>query len=112
MKKHTPYRSIARVLCGFATTVVVCFVLKLLFTFRTTARPNDFPPQTVRRMAYSGGYADKEEDDLKADEEEEEGGEMKTVNDHCILLIDARPNMFEPLNDDGDVRDMRPCWCK
>lgn len=55
-------------------------------------------------MSYSGGF--KEEYDLKDDEEAEEdgGGEMKTVNDHCILLIDARPNMFEPLNDDGDVR--------
>lgn len=35
---------------------------------------------------------------------EEEGGEIKAVNDHCILLIDARPNMFESLNDEGDVR--------
>lgn len=56
-------------------------------------------------MSYSGGF--KEEYDLNDDEEEAEdgeGGEMKTVNDHCILLIDARPNMFEPINDDGDVR--------
>lgn len=59
-------------------------------------------------MSHSGGF--KEEYDLNDDgdgdeEVEGEGGEMKTVNDHCILLIDARPNMFEPLNDDGDVRD-------
>lgn len=61
-------------------------------------------------MSYSGGY--KDEDDLHDDEEEEEGGEMKTVNDHCILLIDARPNMFEPLNDDGDVREESPMQWK
>lgn len=53
-------------------------------------------------MSYSGGY--KEEDDDLDNEEGEEGGEMKSSNDHCIILIDARPNMFEPMNDDGDVR--------
>ena len=54
--------------------------------------------------SFSGGF--KEDFDLNDEDEEDEGdgGEMKTVNDHCILLIDARPNMFEPLNDDGDVR--------
>ncbi len=54
-------------------------------------------------MPYYGGYKE-EDDDLDNDEEEEEGGEMKSANDHCILLIDARPNMFEVINDDGDVR--------
>lgn len=59
-------------------------------------------------MSYSGGIKE-EDDDLDFDGEEEEGpgGEMKSSNDHCILLIDARPNMFEPWNDKGDVRDMR-----
>jgi len=55
------------------------------------------------RMPYAGGYKE-EDDDLDNDGEEEEGGEMKSANDHCILLIDARPNMFEVVNDDGDVR--------
>lgn len=53
-------------------------------------------------MSYSGGY--KEEDD-DLDNEEEEGGEVKSSNDHCILLIDARPSMFEPMTDDGDVSE-------
>lgn len=77
------------------------------FHFCTAKRAKDRIKGQDRRtrMSYSGGF--KEEYDLEDDEEGEEegqGGEMKTVNDHCILLIDARPNMFEPLNDDGDVR--------
>ncbi|CAB1118397.1 unnamed protein product [Ectocarpus sp. CCAP 1310/34] len=52
-------------------------------------------------MAYSGGF--KEEDDDLDIDGEEEGGEIKAVNDHCILLIDARPNMFESLNGEGDT---------
>lgn len=55
-------------------------------------------------MAYSGGF--KEEDDELDMEGEEEGGEIKAVNDHCILLIDARPTMFESFNDEGDVRTL------
>lgn len=57
-------------------------------------------------MAYSGGFKE-EDDDLDFDGEESngQGGDMKPSNDHCILLIDARPNMFEPWNGEGDVRE-------
>eukprot|EP00752_Nemacystus_decipiens_P005093 g4622.t1 len=54
-------------------------------------------------MSYYGGFKEEYDVDDGDEDEEGEGGEMKTVNDHCILLIDARPNMFEPLNDDGDT---------
>ena len=59
-------------------------------------------------MPYSGGYYKEEDDDLNDEEEEEEGGagEIKSANDHCILLIDARTNMFEVVNDDGEVRNI------
>lgn len=57
-------------------------------------------------MSYSGDYGKEGgDDDLHdGDEEEEEGdGHVRSSNDHNILLIDARPNMFEPMDAFGEV---------
>lgn len=62
-------------------------------------------------MSYSGGYGrEGGDDDLKdeGEEEEEEGdGHVRSSNDHNILLIDARPNMFEPMDASGEVSHNR-----
>lgn len=61
-------------------------------------------------MSYSGGYGREwGDDDLNEDGEEEEeegGGHVRSRNDHNILLIDARPNMFEPMDASGEVSDL------
>lgn len=56
-------------------------------------------------MSYSGGYGrDYVDDDLNDDVEEGEGdGQVRSSNDHIILLIDARTNMFEAVDASGTV---------
>ncbi|CAM9259428.1 unnamed protein product, partial [Laminaria digitata] len=58
-------------------------------------------------MSYSGGYGrEGGDDDLndEGEEEEEEGdGHVGSSNDHNILLIDARPNMFESMDSSGET---------
>lgn len=53
---------------------------------------------------YSRGDEDDEfNDDVEEEDDDGKGGVVRSSNDHNILLIDARPNMFEPINDAGDV---------
>lgn len=60
-------------------------------------------------MSYSGGYKREEHDDVKDDEafeEDEDGaheGHARSRNDHVILLVDARKNMLETMNEYGEV---------
>lgn len=59
-------------------------------------------------MSRSAGYYRQDDDDvfdddLEEGEEDGQGGHIRSSNDHNILLIDARPNMFEPMDAAGDV---------
>lgn len=60
-------------------------------------------------MSYSGSYMREEHDGIKDDEvfEEDESGDheghARSRNDHVILLVDARKNMLETMNEYGEV---------
>lgn len=49
-------------------------------------------------MAYNDGYENVDEDELN-DELGSDGQEAKPVNDHVIVLVDARKNMFQAMDD-------------
>lgn len=46
--------------------------------------------------------------ELDGAEEDERHYEAKSVNDHVIILVDARRNMFESMDDHGQVSAL-PC---
>lgn len=60
-------------------------------------------------MPYPGGFEDREDEDDFNEEEEDDGhgGYIRSANDHVILLVDARKNMMEQMdqnaNDDSGV---------
>lgn len=56
-------------------------------------------------MPYNGGYDNVDEDELNDElEDDGQGGHYKAADDHVIVLVDARKNMFQTMHDNDGVR--------
>lgn len=65
-----------------------------------------------KNMAYNGGEYRYGRDDAEEVDDVEEDEDIRSSNDHCIVLIDARTSMSEPMDDSGTgmVSDSLQSW--